>query len=606
VPVALLAAAAAWQLGWRVTGSIAAADWLGVALLAALLVAAVLLSGGAVRPSRPALLALALLGAYVVWVGASIAWSPVPTLAKEETELVALYALALAVPWLTLGGPTERVGALGALALVPAGLAVATAIRLVAGTEPGGLFPEGRLEFPVAYANADAALFLLGLWPGLALAASRALPVAVRALGTAAAALSLAAWIATQSKGGAVAVAASSLAVFALAPGRLRLAVPALLAAAAAGAAAVPLTAPYRAEDTAAASSGAGWALLVVAAVALAAGAAYAAVDRRTMLSERSVRWAGRAALALLAAAAVLLLAVTTPTARDVRSAWDAFSEYHPDAGESGTHLATLGGSNRYDFWRVALAGSRDDPLLGIGARGFGPLYLREGRSHETPARTHSLVFEVLLENGIVGVLLLGGSLAVALGLVVANARRRRLHGIAALGGCVGWLAHASVDWIWTFPATGIVFFLLLGVGSSRSEPLLRRRLATGGGVAALAAGLVLFLPPWLAARLTERALAHPATSAGDLRWARRLDPVSVRPDFAATQVAATPAAAVAALERAARKEPESAAARYVLGVTLLELGRTAAARQELEAAKRLAPRDDLVSAALERARAGP
>lgn len=606
LPVAAVAFTAAVQLGWRVIGSTAAADWLGAAIVVGALVVVALVSGGATRPSRPALAAIGLLFAYAIWTAASIAWSPVPSLAKEEAQLVFFYVLAFSLPLLTLRGPRERIVALAAIAVAPAAIALAAGVRLAGGGDPQALFVDGRLELPISYANADAALYLIGLWPALVLAAGRALPVAVRAGGVGAASACLAAAIATQSKGGAVGIVASTLAVFALCPGRLRLAVPAFLALLPGVAAAVPLTAPYRHEGSPDAAAGTGRAILAVAAVGLAAGVLYALLDRRLELSTRAVRLAGRMAAATLLIAVVgglgLLLASTGRPDESLRSAWAAFSEYHADEGGSGTHLATLGGSNRYDFWRVALQGAAEEPLVGVGARGFGPLYLQEGKSNETPARTHSLVFEVLLEGGIVGAVLLAAALLLGLGLVRRAARQRRLQGIAALGGGVGWLAHASVDWVWTFPATGALFFLLLGVGCTLvGDPVGRRTSAAAGGGLAVVALLVL-VSPWLSARLTERALEHPDRAASDIAWARRLDPVSVQPDFAQARVATDTETALEGLQRAARKEPESVAARYVLGSFLLQLGQTEQAREELRAAARLAPGDPLIEAALARA----
>lgn len=607
LPTAAIAAAAAVQLGWRLTGSIAAADWLGTALVVALLLSAVLLSGGAALPSRPALAAIGGLLAYAAWVALSLRWSPVPTLGKEEAQLILLYALTLAVPLVTLRGPRERVAALAALALVPGGITVAAALELVTAGEPQALFGDGRLEFPVSYANANAALFLLGLWPALALAAGRALPVALRAGALAAASACLAGWIATQSKGGAVGLAASAVAVFALSPGRLRLALPALLAAAPSLALTGPLTEPYRSRGLPDAAAGTGRSLLLATAVALVAGAAYAALDRRDLLSERAVRLARRVAavsLVILAVvAASLLVATTGRPDRSLASGWDAFSEYHPDEGGSGTHLATLGGSNRYDFWRVSLEGTAGEPVLGVGARGFGAVYLQEGRSHETPARAHSLVFDTLLEGGAVGLALLVVALGIALWLVAVAARQRRLHGVAALGGCVGWLAHASVDWVWTFPATGLLFFLLLGVGCTRDGPLVPRRASVAAGAATALAGLALLGAPWLSARLAERALAQPERAGADLAWARRLDPISVYPYFVEAAVAPDRRAALAPLERATEKEPESVATRYALGLALLDAGERERARAELAAAVRLAPGNPIVQAAFDRAR---
>jgi hypothetical protein len=54
-------------------------------------------------------------------------------------------------------------------------------------------------------------------------------------------------------------------------------------------------------------------------------------------------------------------------------SAWlsDRWTDFkHPQNGNSSTHLTALG-SNRYDFWRVALDETRAHPFRGIGGRGF-------------------------------------------------------------------------------------------------------------------------------------------------------------------------------------------------------------------------------------------
>src|SRR5712691_9900916 len=70
-------------LAWR-RGSIAAADWLPWAVLGALVLATVLLSGTAVRPTRVALAGLAGLVGLAVWATISLAWSPEPQLARDE------------------------------------------------------------------------------------------------------------------------------------------------------------------------------------------------------------------------------------------------------------------------------------------------------------------------------------------------------------------------------------------------------------------------------------------------------------------------------------------------------------------------------------------
>ena len=89
VPVALVAVVGS-VLAWRERGSFAAGDWVGYAALVALVVAVVLLSARARRPSTPLLTGVLLLLGLAVWDAISIAWSPVPSAARDEALLVAL------------------------------------------------------------------------------------------------------------------------------------------------------------------------------------------------------------------------------------------------------------------------------------------------------------------------------------------------------------------------------------------------------------------------------------------------------------------------------------------------------------------------------------
>jgi tetratricopeptide (TPR) repeat protein len=176
------------------------------------------------------------------------------------------------------------------------------------------------------------------------------------------------------------------------------------------------------------------------------------------------------------------------------------------------------------------------------------------------------------------------------------------------LGGMAYWLVHASGDWTWTFPAVGLAFFLLLGTGAAGGEArarLIESRLALPAGLALAASALLLFTPPWLSSRYTTRALAQtPSEAADDLRWARRLDPLSVAPLVAEATLAPSPSQAIPPLEDAVEREPRSLGPRYVLGIAYLEAGRRAEARRELREALELAPRSDAVRQALSRAEA--
>jgi hypothetical protein len=182
--------------------------------------------------------------------------------------------------------------------------------------------------------------------------------------------------------------------------------------------------------------------------------------------------------------------------------------------------------------------------------------------------------------------------------------RRLRLReptATAAFAGSAYWIVHASGDWNWTIPALGVPFFVLLGAGAAGRAGALRPVVAWVGAGVAVAAAVLAFAPPWLSARLSDQALESSSSRASDLRWARRLDPLSVQPYFVEAQTAPTPAAAIAPLRLAVDKQRRSAEARYELGLAYARAGRPADARAQLRAALALSPRAVEIQDALRR-----
>jgi hypothetical protein len=581
LPTAALAAGA-WGLAWLATGSTASPDWLPYAFLAALLLAVVLATGTAVRPRGRELCALAALVALAVWAAISISWSAVPDLARDEALLTLFYGIAFLVPLLTLRSAGDRLFASAAVAASSGILAVGAGIVLRFGSDQSDHFYSGRLSFPISYPNAQAAVFLIGFWPAVVLASQRGRGLAARALALAAATAIAAGWLTAQSKGGVIALAASAALVFALSPLRLRLLPPVLLAAGLTAAAYSPLTAPFR-TNSASDVRGAGSAILILTVVGAAIGLVYALADRRLNFGPRGVRAAASAALALFVAATAVGLALFF--GRVYHAGWfgDHWRSFkHAPASTGSSHLLVLG-SYRYDIWRVALDEFADHPLAGIGSRGFGPAYLEERHSPDTPARAHSVELDALSELGIVGLALLVAVLVLPLPPIVSRMRARDPAATAAFAGGAYWLVHASADWIWTVPACGLPFWLLLGAGGSGGE---RRPLAPRAAIPAAAVAVVVaviaFVPPWLSSRLTDR---------GQYHWAKRLDPLSV--DSYVRQ------GTVAALQKAVRKEPRVAELRFDLGQAYLRVDEPRRARTAFLEARRLDPRDPRIALAL-------
>jgi O-antigen ligase len=610
LPTALAASLVA-GLAWHERGSILPEHWLPYALLLALLAAAVLVSGVAGVPGTAVLAAGAGLGGLAVWSAVSVLWAPLPAAARDEALLVAVYVFALAVPVMTLRSPLGRTAAAASVIAVAAGLGLATAIALAFGEHPDDRYDFGRLASPIGYVNAQGAAFLIAFWPAVALGASRRLHLAVRAFAGGAATCVLATGLLTQSKGGAIALAVSAAVVLALSPARLRLLVPALGAFVLVAVSYATLTEPFRVRDESRAlvdaAREAGGRALVLTVIGAVLAVAYALIDQRLDVTPRRRVLAARlAAVALvagvIASAAIFVLRVDHPV-RWAGNRWDDFKTM-PTAEQGSSHLVNLG-SNRYDFWRVALDEFRDHPLAGIGAGGWQVAYLEHGRSNETPRRSHSLELDTASEDGIVGLALLGLALLPLAGTLALRARQDLLSA-GLFGAAVYFLVHASGDWIWTFPAVGIIFFLLLGIGASADDPpvLANRAALPLAGVAA-AIALFAFAPPWIAARITSDELEQPGRDPhADLTWARRLDPLSTEPLLAEGELE-TGARSIRPLERAVDREPRAAATRYVLGLAYLDAGLEPEAVRELEEARRLAPRDERIAAALRRARNG-
>jgi O-antigen ligase len=285
---------------------------------------------------------------------------------------------------------------------------------------------------------------------------------------------------------------------------------------------------------------------------------------------------------------AIVAVALVGLARVDLGAEWRSFK--HAPTNDASSHLLQLG-SYRYDIWRVALKEFEHHPLGGIGSRGFGQAYLEQRNSPDTPARAHSFELDALSEVGIAGFLLLGTALVLLLLPIVTRTRARDPAATAAFGGAAYWLAHGSVDWLWTVPACGVPFFLLLGIGGAGGERrLLPRRAALASAGVLAAVVLALFVPPWLSARLSVR---------GQTSAAKRLDPLAVEPYVAEAARAPTPQAAIPPLQEAVRKEPRVVEIRFALAKAYARAGKVAAARRELLEAKRLDPREPRIDEAL-------
>ncbi len=431
----------------------------------------------------PVKIALGCLAAYTALSFLSILWAGVPGDAWEGANrtLVYLLVFALFALWPQHGRSAALL--LGVWTIASIGLAAFVALHVNAAAHNlvrlESLLPGGRLTYPSGYANANAAQWLIAFWPALLLARASSLHWSARGLLAGGAVLLAEVALLSVSRGSLYATPVMLVLVFALLPGRARTF--ALLVPVAAGiAAAAPsvLRVGERIEHSQNATAAVHTATTATFLAALAVGlvvALGAAVEGRRAFSKASVRRVVRRGVGAVAIVTLVVVlaggwaAAGNPVTR-AHHAWDTFkSGSGYGANSAGGNRLTSGlGSNRYDFYRVALNEFLAHPLVGIGADNFQQQYLAHGRSNETPRYPHSVELRTLTQTGLAGALLVLVGLGAALvagwrGLRESDPLGRAVAA-AALAGFAYWVVHGSFDWFWEFAGLGAPAFAMLGL----------------------------------------------------------------------------------------------------------------------------------------------
>jgi O-Antigen ligase len=599
---------------------------------------------------RAVLLALACLVLYTALSYLSILWAQVQGIAWEGANRTLLYLLvfALFALWPQRGATAALL--LGGWALAMAGLAVFVVIHVNAASHLARLFSEGRLQYPGDYENASAATWAMAAWPALLLASSERLHWALRGLLAGGAVVLADLSLLSLSRGSLFSTPVMLVLIFVLLPGRLRTF--AVLVPVAIG---VGATAPIilRVGDRllhggdAPAAMHATTAAIFIAALAVGAVVALAAaLERRATLSDfaaqRLRRGGAAVALATLVAVVAGAWIVAGNPVERVEHGWNTFKGGYAADRATGSRLTSGFGSDRYDFYRVALNEFVDHPLVGIGADNFQQQYLLHGRGSETPRFPHSVELRTLTQTGIVGALLAVVGLLAALlagGRAALSRSARRADPLAAsvaaagLAGFAYWVVHGSFDWFWEFAGLGAPAFALLGIGCAlaprrRSEQVaggevagvkpdaparerLRRgaRRLIGGRVALLATFAVLALAaaasliaPWLSQLQLERAAriwpTAPRQAYSELDDAASLNPLSEEPELLAGGIALRfldLARADREFAKALRRNPRDTYATLERGAIASARGERSRALALLRRTARLSPRDELI-----------
>jgi len=581
----------------------APATWYTGGLFLVALAVVALLAYGRVSVSRPALAAIVLLGAFAAWSALTIAWSSDRGIAWDGANRTLLYfvvyALFVALPWRRASIPVLLVS----LSLAALGIGLVDLARSIGNTTD--FFIIGRFAAPAGYANAACAVFIFAFWPLAYIAARREPPAVVRGLllacGTALVELA----VLTQSRGSLVAVPVAVVAYLLIVPGRLRAACALLVVALAtilARNTLLDVFDPVRlgSADADDAIRSALLAIVVSAAAVFVVWTIVAVVDGRLELSTRAVRFANTGGLVVVAIGVVV--GVLALSRADIGASWRHFKAGYPEES-GGSHFSIGLGSNRYDFWRVAVKEFRDHPLRGVGADNFAEDYILERRSTEEPLYPHSLGLRLPAQTGIVGTLLFLGfvgcaGFAVRRGSAFADGAAR-----AGAAAAVYYAIHGSGDWLWEFAGLGAPAFAWLGLAASRPVIATGRMLPLRAGLAlaALIAGLS-FVLPWLAELEARRAIqswrGDPARAFSDLGRSRDLNPLSARADLLEGAIASRtddlPRMA-AAFQRAIDRNDRDWYAHLELALADAGLRRWRVALAELARASRLNPREETI-----------
>lgn len=597
---------------------------------------------------RAVLVALVCLALYTALSYLSILWAQVQGQAWEGANRTLLYLLvfALFALWPQRGSTAALL--LGGWALAMAGLAVFVVIHVDVASHLSTLFSEGRLKYPGDYENASAATWAMAAWPALLLARSERLHWALRGLLAGGAVVLADLSLLSLSRGSLYSTPVMLVLIFALLPGRLRTF--AVLVPVAIGVGATTPTILHVGDrllhgGNAPAAMHAATGAIFAAALAVAVVVAIAAaLENRTTLSQPTAQRVRRGVAAVALATLVAVLAgawiVAGNPVERVEHGWETFKGGYAADRATGSRLTSGFGSDRYDFYRVALNEFVAHPLVGIGADNFQQQYLVHGRGSETPHFPHSVELRTLAQTGIVGALLAVVGLIAALlaaGRATLSLAARRADPLAAsvaataLAGFAYWVVHGSFDWFWEFAGLGAPAFALLGIGCALAP---RRRIAreaaaeagaaespvhdrrvrrarrlSGARVALLAAAAALALAgaasltaPWLSQLKLQRAgriwPTAPRQAYAELDDAADLNPLSEEPQLLAGSIALRFGDLVRAdreFAKALQRNPRDTYATLERGAIASAKGEQRRALVLLRRTARLSPRDELI-----------
>jgi UDP-GlcNAc:undecaprenyl-phosphate/decaprenyl-phosphate GlcNAc-1-phosphate transferase len=585
--------------------------------LGIVLLCAICLLGRPMRPSPPAMMAIAGLLGVGVWSLCSTSWTEsVEGAIVGGDRWLAYGALLLLMVVLVR---SERRAALLLLAAATGVVIVALSVLVrLLGDDPGALFLGGRLNSPLGYINGEGCLFAMGFWLCMAAAETRRGLVAGPAAGMAALMASLT--LLTQSRGTALAMGVALVVVVALVPGRTRrvygLIVVGVGVALAAPSALRVYSSTHGGSVSVDVGHAAGRALLLTS---LGVAAVWALLTETWRVASArgavpgSARTVGSALLVALTLVAVALaLGSAHAIDREANAQWSAFthltgSEATVSASDSPstTHTQTggsassssagrsrllSGAGNRYDYWRIAWRLWTEHPVIGVGGDGYSRYYYERRATTEDVDQPHSVELQLLSDLGAIGALLLAcfvGGAAWGATRMARMAPHRSLTRIAVVGAtgafCV-WMTQTSVDWMHRLP--GLTAIALAAV----TVLIWPRSAAPRAGVGAQRARVTRVLAGRRTLALAASAAMATLVVAGGSLTRQELSQIYAK--RALKEIAAKPGAAVEDADRSLGIDSDGIATYYLKAAALARFGRATEAEATLRQALARQPND--------------
>jgi O-Antigen ligase len=423
---------------------------------------------------RLALGAVGLLAAFTVWILISISWAADAERAFAQFDQVALYVAVLVLA-VVVARLVPAAFVVGGVALA---LSAVAGVALVSRCFPStfGLQPDlailtplkNRLSFPLGYWNGLGIEVALAYPLLLAMMASRRSRI-VSALAALPLPILAADMYLTSSRGAFVAAGVAVLAFIVLTPRRWS-ALAAIVVAAGAGAVAVAVLVPKKElvngdVNTAFGVHEGHHAALWIGITCVVTALVWLGLSELGTRLPSPPRVAGQGLALGFAILAVVAIVAAHPVAK-----FHAFKSNATTPGTHSTgttnHLLTTSGSGRWQFWSASMSEFRAHPLNGGGAGSWEAWWLQHGSLPGFFSKyAHSLYLEALAELGIVGLLLIGGAVIVAVVGAVRSALVLVSGDVAAAAACgIAFFVAAAYDWVWQLGGIAVVGVGMLGI----------------------------------------------------------------------------------------------------------------------------------------------